>query len=137
MGDFSPFRTVFPDYCDSRFNRDRQPDAACTYFNLTIHPHQERKKEKRRKKGKNRRYSLTSGIHQVELTTMVHDLWYNWILPELMHKGGNLRVEHETFCGAAPSPMPLTSTPMTTVDEPGIVLEADFLLKEEGSLVMR
>lgn len=32
---------------------------------------------------------------------MVHDLWYNWILPELMYKGGNLWVEHKTFCGAA------------------------------------
>jgi hypothetical protein len=33
---------------------------------------------------------------------MVHDLRYNWILPELMHKGGNLRVEYKTFYGAAP-----------------------------------
>jgi hypothetical protein len=33
---------------------------------------------------------------------MVHDLRYNWIMPELMYKGGNLRVEHKTFCGAAP-----------------------------------
>jgi hypothetical protein len=49
MGDFSPFRTVFPDYCDSRFDRVRQPDAACANFNPTIHPHQERKTEKRQK----------------------------------------------------------------------------------------
>jgi hypothetical protein len=61
-----------------------------------------KEREKKEKKGKNRRYSLTSGIHQVELTTMVHDLWYNWILPDLMYNGGNLWVKHETFCGAAP-----------------------------------
>jgi hypothetical protein len=36
-----------------------------------------------------------------------------------------------------PFPMPQTSTPLTTVDEPGIVLEAGFLLREEGSVVMR
>jgi hypothetical protein len=47
MGDFFPFRTVFPDYRDFRFDRDRQPDAACAYFNPTIHPHQERKKEEK------------------------------------------------------------------------------------------
>ena len=34
-------------------------------------------------------------------------------------------------------PMPLpTSTLLTTVNEPGIVLEVDFLLREEGSMVM-
>jgi hypothetical protein len=36
-----------------------------------------------------------------------------------------------------PLPIPLTSTPLTTVAEPGTVLEGDFLLREEGSVVMR
>jgi hypothetical protein len=49
MGDFSSFRTVFSDYRGSRFDRDRQPDAAWAYFNPTIHPQQERKKEKKAK----------------------------------------------------------------------------------------
>ena len=37
-----------------------------------------------------------------------------------------------------PLPMPLTSTPLTTVAEPGIVLEAGFLERlEAGSVVIR
>src|SRR5882672_4526580 len=85
------------------------------------------KKERRKKKHKNRQYSLTCGIHQVEFTTVVHDLWYNWILPELMYKRRNLLVKHETLCSAALFLMPLTSMPLTTVDDPGIILEALFV----------
>ena len=76
------------------------------------HPPTPRKKEGK-KKHKNRQYSLTCGIHQVEFTTVVHDIWYNWILPELMYKRRNLLVKHETLCSA--------------VDEPGIILEALFV----------
>jgi hypothetical protein len=36
-----------------------------------------------------------------------------------------------------PFPIPLTSTPLTTVAEPGMVLEGNFLLRLEGSVVMR
>jgi hypothetical protein len=36
-----------------------------------------------------------------------------------------------------PFPIPLTSTPLTTFAEPGIVLEVNFLLRLEGSVVMR
>jgi hypothetical protein len=34
-------------------------------------------------------------------------------------------------------PIPLTSTPLTTVAELGMVLEGNFLLRLEGSAVMR
>jgi hypothetical protein len=36
-----------------------------------------------------------------------------------------------------PLPIPLTSTPLTTVAEPGTVLADDFLLRVDGSVVMR
>jgi hypothetical protein len=35
-----------------------------------------------------------------------------------------------------PLPIPLTSTLLTTVAEPGMVLAGDVLLREEGSVVM-
>jgi hypothetical protein len=40
---------------------------------------------------------------------------------------------------AVPPPFPilLTSTPLMTVAEPGMVLEGNFLLRLEGSVVMR
>ena len=47
---------------------------------------------------------------------MVHYLLYNWIVPELMYVGGNFRVEHETFCGAAPVS---DATDIDTVDDCG------------------
>ena len=36
-----------------------------------------------------------------------------------------------------PLPIPLTSTPLTTVAEPGTKLADDFLLREDGSVVMQ
>jgi len=44
-----------------------------------------------------------------------------------MYKRRNLLVKHETLCSAALFLMPLTSMPLTTVDEPGIILEALFV----------
>jgi hypothetical protein len=83
------------------------------------------------------KHSLTSRIHHITLATLVHDLGYDGILPELMYKQRDFRIEFESSAVPPPfpmPPMPLTSTPFTTVAEPGMVLEGAFLL--EGSMVM-
>jgi hypothetical protein len=47
------------------------------------------------------RYSLASGIYQVKFTTVVHYIKYDRILPELVDKRSDLRVEYEALCSAA------------------------------------
>lgn len=40
---------------------------------------------------------ITCQFHQVELATMVHDLGYYWVLPELVDEVGDLSAEDEFF----------------------------------------
>jgi hypothetical protein len=60
--------------------------------------------------------TLTTKIHQIKIATTIHDLRYNGILPELMDKKCDFRVEE---AGA---------TALMTVAEPGTVLTEHFLL---------
>ena len=46
-------------------------------------------------------HSPRSRIHQIKLATIIHDLGYDRILPELMGKRRDFRVEDEVFGDAA------------------------------------
>jgi hypothetical protein len=68
---------------------------------------------------------------------MVHDLRYDRIQPQLVNKGRDLRVEDEAFGGAAAVTDTADIDAVDDCAEPGTELADDFLLREDGSVVMR